>query len=166
MLRKLMHISFLLLVGMLILRPQSLLAQASDKLPPAFGMTMSGGRYFAAADIPKGRPVLLIYFAPDCDHCHTLMNAFFPKAKEFKEAEVIMVTFKPVSELAAFEKSYQTCLYPNIKVGTEGTTNYLRMFFKLQNTPFTALYNKEGKLVKSYRQAPSLNDLLTELKQL
>ena len=165
MLRKSMRLVCLLLIGSLILSSKVLVAQTSDNLP-TFRMTMTNGQFFGAADIPKGKPVLLIYFAPDCDHCHSLMNSFFPRAKDFKDAEVIMVTFKPVSELAAFEKSYQTFLYPNIKVGTEGNTNYLRMFYKLQNTPFTALYSKEGKLVKSYRQAPSLNELLTQLKRL
>jgi thiol-disulfide isomerase/thioredoxin len=87
-------------------------------------MTLSNGRFFKAADIPKGKPVVLIYFAPDCDHCHTLMNEFFKRAADFKSAEVIMVTFKPVSDVAAFEKSYQTSRYPNIRVGTEGTTYY------------------------------------------
>lgn len=165
MMRKKTCLACWLLLGSLVFLSQNIFAQAADKLP-AFGMTMSNGRYFTAADIPKGRPVLLIYFAPDCDHCHTLMNAFFQRAPEFEKAEVIMVTFKPVSELTAFEQAYQTFLYSNIKVGTEGNTAYLRMFYKLQNTPFTALYNREGKLVKSYRKSPILNDLLTLLKQL
>lgn len=160
-----MHWFCLLLVGCLVLLSKEMVAQDSDKLPP-FGMTLSNGQHYKAADIPKNRPVLLIYFAPDCDHCHTLMNDFFKRASDFKKAEVVMVTFKPVTELMQFEQAYQTFLYPNIKVGTEGTTNYLRLFYKLQNTPFTALYNREGKLVRSYRKNPSLDDLLKQLKQL
>lgn len=155
----------LLLFGCFFLLSNNLFAQAADTLPP-FGMTLSNGRYFKATDIPQGHPVLLVYFAPDCDHCHTLMNAFFKRANDFKAAEVVMVTFKPVNELAAFEQAYQTSLYPNITIGTEGTTNYLRLFYKLQSTPFTALYNKEGKLISSYRKNPLLDELLKQLKQL
>ena len=154
-----------LLAGWLFLLSVEGLAQAQEKLPP-FRMTLSNGRYFKAADIRKDRPVLLIYFAPDCDHCHTLMNSFFKRAADFKAAEVLMVTFKPVSELSSFEQAYQTSRYPNITVGTEGTTNYLRLFYKLQATPFTALYNKEGKLIQSYRKDPSLDELLKNLNQL
>lgn len=154
----------LLAVGFFLLF-HNLFAQTADKLPP-FGMTLSNGHFFKAADISRGRPILLIYFAPDCDHCHTLMNAFFKQATDFKAVEVVMVTFKPASELVAFEQAYQTSLYPNITVGTEGTTNYLRLFYKLQATPFAAFYNKEGKLISSYRKNPSLEDLLKGLKQL
>lgn len=156
---------FIFLVGTIGFVPERSAAQSADKLP-SFAMSLSNGQYFKAADLPKGKPVLLIYFAPDCDHCHTLMNEFFRRAADFKPVEVVMVTFKPVSEVAAFEQSYQTFRYPNIRVGTEGSTYYLRLFYKLQNTPFTALYNRQGKLVCSYRKQTPLNDLLKQVKQL
>lgn len=140
-------------------------AQTADRLPP-FGMTLSNGRYFQAADIPKGRPVLLIYFAPDCDHCHTLMNEFFKHPNDFKSAEVVMVTFKPAGELPAFEQAYKTFLYPNIKVGTEGSGLYLQRLYKLQKTPFVALYNGAGKIVSSYRKEPPLKEILKQLKKM
>jgi thiol-disulfide isomerase/thioredoxin len=105
----------LLLAGCLFLWSGKGLAQALDKLPP-FRMALSNGRFFQASDIPPGRPVLLIYFAPDCDHCRTLMNAFFKQAADFRAAEVVMVSFKPLSELAAFERAYQTARYPNIQL--------------------------------------------------
>jgi cytochrome oxidase Cu insertion factor (SCO1/SenC/PrrC family) len=165
MIRKTSTLFMLLLLTGAVALCQAANAQSSGRLP-SFAMTLSNGQYFKAADLPKGKPVLLIYFAPDCDHCHTLMNEFFKRVGEFKSAEVVMVTFKPVSDVAAFEQAYQTYLNPNIKVGTEGATNFLRLFYKLQNTPFTALYNREGKLVSTYRKEPPLNELLKQLKQL
>jgi cytochrome oxidase Cu insertion factor (SCO1/SenC/PrrC family) len=161
--------TFLFLValffGTMTVLPMHTVAQSKDQLPP-FAMTLSNGQYFKAADLPKGKPILLIYFAPDCDHCHTLMNAFFKRVGEFKSAEVVMVTYQSVSEVTAFEQAYQTLSHPNIKVGTEGSTNFLRQFYKLQNTPFTALYNRQGKLVSTYRKEPPLNELLEQIKQL
>ena len=155
----------LLLLTSTLLFCKGAVAQVPGQLP-SFAMTLSNGQYFKAADLPKQKPVLLIYFAPDCDHCHTLMNEFFKRAGEFQLAEVVMVTYTPVSEVAAFERAYQTYRHPNLKVGTEGSTYFLRQFYKLQNTPFTALYNRQGKLVRSYRKEPLLNDLLKQLKNL
>ena len=71
-------------------------------------------------NLPKTKPLVLIYFDPDCDHCQKLMKEFFQKIDAFKKAEIIMVTFKPVEEVAAFEKQHNTQKYPNIIVGTEG----------------------------------------------
>lgn len=165
MIRKTSTLFALMLLTTALLLCKGASAQSPGQLP-SFAMTLSNGQYFKAADLPKGKPVLLIYFAPDCDHCHTLMNKIFRQVGEFKAAEVVMVTFKPVSDVAAFEQAYQTYLHPNIKVGTEGSTNFLRLFYKLQNTPFTALYNREGKLVSTYRKEPPVNELLKQLKQL
>jgi cytochrome oxidase Cu insertion factor (SCO1/SenC/PrrC family) len=161
--RKSFLLSTVLLFGSLFLRLQTISAQSTGDIPP-FSMILSNGQYFKAADLPKGKPVLLIYFSPDCDHCHTLMNEFFKRTADFRDAEVVMVTFKPVSEVAAFVQTYETFRYPNIKVGTEGTTYYLRYFYKLQNTPFTALYNKQGKLIGSYRKTTPLNEIAKLVK--
>lgn len=142
-----------------------LCAQGSDSIP-SFGMMLSNGRYFKSSELPKSKPVVLIYFAPDCDHCHTLMNAFFQKADDFQAATVVMITFKPVAEVMAFERSYQTVKYPHVIVGNEGTAQSLRRFYRLQSTPFTALYNKEGKLVTSYRKDTQVAALLQQVKKL
>ena len=138
-------------------------AQVPSQLPE-FGITLSSGRYFRSTDIQKNTPLLLIYFAPDCDHCHTLMNEFFQRANDFKLATVLLVTYKPVAELSAFEQAYKTFQYPFVKVGTEGTGFFLRQFYKLEQTPFTALYNRKGQLVSCYRKATPLDEISRQLK--
>lgn len=143
----------------------SVLAQTPDKMPP-FSITLSNGRFFGAAEISKNKPVLLVYFDPECDHCHTLMNSFFKRTADFKSAEVMLVTFKPLSDVQAFAKAYQTFQYPNIKVGTEGTTYFLRNFYRLQNLPFIALYNKKGKLIAGYQKKVSLDVIHQQLKKI
>ena len=44
---------------------------------PSFKMTLSDNQIFNSSELPKGKPLVLIYFDPDCDHCQTLMNEFF-----------------------------------------------------------------------------------------
>src|SRR5689334_754278 len=126
-----------ILAGILfvLIAVQKLEAQSADQIPP-FKILLSTGKFFNAGDLPKGKAIVLIYFAPDCEHCQVLMNELFQKIDSFRKVQIVLVTFKPVDEVAAFEKLYGTNRYENIKVGTEGTTFYLRKFFKLQNTPF------------------------------
>ncbi len=77
-----------------------------------------------------------------------------------------MVTFKPLKDVANFEKIYQTYKYANLIVASESQPRYLQQFFKLQNTPFVALYDKTKKLVFSYRKDPSVGDLIKRLQKL
>ncbi|NTS41803.1 redoxin domain-containing protein [Flavisolibacter sp. BT320] len=139
--------------------------QAQETLPN-FNLQLSSGRYFTQADLAKDKPVVLIYFAPDCDHCRTLLDAFFQRANDFQSATVLLVTFKPLAEVTAFERAYSISKYPHVRVGTEGLAQSLRRFYKLQRTPFTALYNREGKLVASYRNETPLDVLLQQVKKL
>lgn len=137
----------------------------SQNLPP-FKMYRSDKTIFSAAELPKTKPVVLIYFDPDCEHCQKLMKELFQKIDAFKKAEIIMVTFKSIEEVAAFEKLNSTQKHPNIIVGTEGTGFYLRNYYGLVTMPFTALYDKRGNLTYSYRKETPVDDLINRLKNL
>src|SRR6186713_267180 len=115
----------------------------SQTIPP-FKMTLSNNKILNAADLPKGKPLVLIYFDPDCDHCQKLMTELFKKINSFKKVEMVLITFKPVTDVAVFEKKYSTPRYANLTVGTEGTGFYLRNYYKLVKMPFTAIYDSKG----------------------
>ena len=137
----------------------------SQNLPP-FKMYRSDKTIFSVAELPKTKPIVLIYFDPDCEHCQKLMKELFQKIDAFKKAEIIMVTFKSMEEVAAFEKQNNTQKHSNIVVGTEGTGFYLRNYYGLVTMPFTALYDKNGNLKYSYRKGTLVDDLINRLKNL
>jgi len=137
----------------------------SQTIPP-FKMTLSNNKIFNAADLPKGKPLVLIYFDPDCDHCQKLMADLFKKINNFKKVEMVLITFKSVTEVAAFEKKYTTSKYANMKVGTEGTLFYLKNYYKLVKMPFTALYDSKGNYNFSYREETPVDDLIKRLRGL
>ena len=144
--------------------------QATDPQPgsaiPSFKMSLSNGGIYSDKDVPKNKPLVLIYFAPDCEHCIKLMDELFKKIHQLDNATIVMVTFEQPKDVAWFERKYHTASYPNIKVGTEGTTYILRKFYRLDKTPFTAVYNKKGKLAFSYKNETPVNEMLARFKKL
>lgn len=138
---------------------------AGSPIPP-FRMLLSSGNYYSSRDIPKNKPVVLIYFAPDCGHCTVLMDQLFKKIHQLDKASVVLISFKSPGEIAGFEKKYNTTKYPNIKVGTEGLSYVVRNYYRLNKTPFTAVYNKKGQLAFSYREETPVNEMLTRLTKL
>jgi peroxiredoxin len=139
---------------------------ASAQTVPPFKIKLTNGMVFSASHLAKNKPLILIYFDPDCDHCKILMDQFFKNIYESKNAQIVLVTFKSLKEVKDFEKNYKTALYKNIKVGIEDPIFYFRYYFKLQILPFTALYDRNGKLVYSWRKETPVNDLLARLKKL
>jgi thiol-disulfide isomerase/thioredoxin len=145
-------------------------AQITDPKPgsalPSFKILKTNGGYFTNNDIKKNVPVVLIYFAPDCDHCIKLMDQLFKKIHELDKARILMVTFRAPNDVAWFERKYQTAQYPNITVGTEGTSYVLRNYYRLDKTPFTAVYDKKGRLAFSYKDETPVNEMLTRFKKI
>jgi thiol-disulfide isomerase/thioredoxin len=133
---------------------------------PAFSMQLTNGKIFSVKDLPHARPVVIIYFSPDCEHCQALMNVLFKKISDFKKAEIVFVTFKPLQEVFEFEKEYKTASYPNIKVGIEIPVFFFRKYYDLENTPITALFDKRAKLIISYKKETSHDDLIKHFKVL
>lgn len=133
---------------------------------PHFKMLLTNGKTFEEKDLPKGKPVVIIYFAPDCEHCQTLMNAVFKTISSFKKVEIVMVTFKPLNEVVDFEKNYQVYKYSNIIVGSELPVFFFKTHYNLMNTPFTVIYDKQGKYIYSYKKETPIDDLGNRVKML
>lgn len=158
-------LSFLFVAGVNLLNAQPASLKSTGDLP-TFKILLTNNKYYETKDIPKNKPFVLVYFAPDCDHCLVLMDELFKKIHQFDKATIVMASFKPPQEVIAFAKKYNTVKYANIKVGTEGLSYVLRDFYKLEKTPFTAVYDKRGKLVFSYKNETPVNDLIVRLKKL
>ncbi|HEU5365249.1 MAG TPA: redoxin domain-containing protein [Hanamia sp.] len=131
---------------------------------PAFKMKLSNGKIFSSSEVSPHKPLIIIYFAPDCEHCQILMNGIFKRINEFKNAEILMATFESDASVAGFVKQYQTAKYPNIKVGIEIPVFFFRKYYQLEHTPFTALFDKKQKLIVSYKDYTPLDDLIKHLK--
>lgn len=160
---KLFFWSVLLIIFLVIVFSSNI---AISQSMPSFRMQLTNGKVFSSKDLSHQKPVIIIYFAPDCEHCQILMNAIFKKINNFEKAQIVMVTFKSLNEVIDFEKNYQTAKYSNIRVGLEIPVFFFRTYFNLEKTPFTVLYDKQGKLITSYKNETPVNDLIKHLKAL
>ena len=159
--RKLLSL-FLINAACIIFSFSAVSAQ-NGKLPP-FRIMQSNGTIFKAEQLPFEKPILIIYFSPDCDHCQAFMKDFFKRAGDFKKASVVMVTYLPVAEVAKFSTTFNVKKYSNIYVGTEGSSYFLKNYYQIADMPFTALYDKNGNIIVSYRKAPSIDELALRVK--
>src|ERR1700710_2655428 len=90
---------------------------------PPYHILTTDSVYVTPANLKKNKPVVIIYFSPDCGHCQHMMKEMKPKMKEFGDAQIVMITFMDPSMLIAVKTFYQDFglkKYPNFIVGTEG----------------------------------------------
>jgi thioredoxin-related protein len=119
------------------------------------------------ANLKKNKPVMIIYFSPDCSHCQHLMYDMKPQMNAFKNIQVVMITFaEPLKASQVFYRDFDLKKYPNFTVGTEGYSLKVQKYYELKSTPYIALYDKNGKLVKAYVKAPKIDELVAEVKKI
>ena len=137
----------------------------SGKIPP-FQIIQSNGKVFKAENLPMGKPIIIVYFSPDCDECQKFTEELLKRMDDFKKASIAMITYLPVGTLPQFISKYNLNMYPNIFVGTEGTSFFLRGYYNITRFPFIALYSMNGDLIKIYVKEENLNDLSDRLRDL
>jgi thiol-disulfide isomerase/thioredoxin len=132
---------------------------------PPFKILRQDSTWFSAKDLKKNKPVMIIYFAPDCSHCQHLMYDLKPHMKELKNVQIVMVTFTEASMLKLLQDFYKTFdlkKYPNVTIGTEGHSYVVQRYYQVRMTPYIAIYDRKGKIVKAYVHAPSVKELVAE----
>jgi thiol-disulfide isomerase/thioredoxin len=155
--KKCLFVALLLLSFSLVAASQSL---------PDFTMQLTNGKMFSAKDLSKSKPAIIIYFAPDCEHCQVLIKSVLKRINEFKKSQIILASFESMQQVIDFEKEYGLRSYPFIKTGIEKPVFFFRYYYHLQNTPFTVLYDKHGKYIISYKKQTPVDDLIKRLNAL
>ena len=143
----------------------SFLTAQAGKIPP-FQVMQANGKVFKAENLPMGKPVILIYFSPDCSHCQQFMESFFKEPAKFEKASVAMITFVPLEQVSTFSKQYHLAKHSNIFTGTEGNTFFVKNYYRLIEMPFVALYNKNGDFIESYVREINLKVVASKLNTL
>ncbi len=135
-----------------------------NELPP-FTLQLTNGNIVSYKKISQKKPVILIYFAPGCEHCQAFIKKLADKIKIFEQAQIVLVSYFPLAELQKFSAEFKLDQLSNVMVGTEGNSFRVPAFFKIVKFPFTAVYNKFGRLTGIFREEPSLNVLAEFLKK-
>ncbi len=132
---------------------------------PSFTMQLTNGKTIDSKDMLSRKPLLLVYFSPDCEHCQKLIREMLSKIDMFKRTNILLVTFFPLKDAINFERDYNIKSYANISVAKETQPLYLRKYYNLQHTPFTALFNAKGALEISYKDETPIDDLLKHINK-
>ena len=131
---------------------------------PDFKITRSNGILFTNKEVEAGKPLLIVYFSPECEHCQVFMKSFFKNAQDFKNTQVLFITYLPLDRVVKFESEFPVNKYSNIITGTEGMTFVIRNFYEIKEMPFAVLYDKQGKMIGKYEREIPLNKIINSIK--
>lgn len=104
---------------------------------------------FTKADLKKKKPVLIMAFSPDCEHCQHETEQLLAHMDLFKKVQIVMITPIDYKYILEFYNKYGIANYPNITMGRDGSWT-IGSFYNIHNFPALFLYNKKGKFVKAF----------------
>src|SRR5258706_7053070 len=95
----------LIILFFVLLKISSLHAQESDTIPPyqkdsfhlpAFTVLKTDSVYTNDRIIPKDKPVIIVYFSPECGHCQLTAQEFSKKMKNMRQFYFVWVSYYPL----------------------------------------------------------------------
>lgn len=117
---------------------------------PSFKLLLADSlTYFDTKDIPKGKPVVLFYYGPNCPYSKAQMEEIIDHMNTLNEIQFYVFTYEPFAEMKKFCTRYNLYKYANITVGLD-YSNFFPDYFKTSGVPFLAIYNKDIKLNKTF----------------
>ena len=137
---------------------------AYKKLPyvPPFKIQMPDSSWYTKADLSTKKPTLIFYFSPTCGHCQMETEELISRLKQLKDLQVVMITSLPYDEMNNFAQYYKLNRFPAIKIGWD-PQRFVTNFYSVKFTPFSALYDKKGKLEKVYEGGIDWDELISLL---
>ncbi len=161
MARKLSILFFLLTMGVCSFAQSGV---GVKKIVP-FKITLNTGAAFSASQLATG-PVALIFFSPDCEHCQNFTKDMLKNFSAVGNKQIVMITPQSMEMLKPFVANYNLTAYPNIKVGVENAPSQVQRYYQIRQYPFIALYDKTGRLVKTFEGEQPHADIFKAMKGL
>lgn len=147
----------------------SLPKYAKNKVIPSFKILIGVSKkdaagkmdstWFSNENLPNNRPIVIIYFSPECSHCVHEMKEIEKKMDSLKNAFFVFASYHPLDSIKNFEIKYNISSYPNIAMGRD-TKYFLPVYYDVKYTPFMAVYDTHKNFAKAYDQGANMHELI------
>jgi hypothetical protein len=135
------------------------------KLPAMMLASLDSASIINFYNIPEGRPTVLYFFSPDCDHCHITAKALLEHMDEMKGADFYFFSFMPLDMIRSFAEEHHLGSYKNITVGKDFQF-FFPAFYGATTVPYLVVYDRRKRLVKLYDGGVKLSELVSLLGSL
>lgn len=120
--------------------------------------------HFNTANIPTGKPFVVIGFDPFCTHCQAETQDILKNIGQLKDVPIYYVTPYPFWEVKAFYYHFKLKQYPNITIGRDYRNGFFSEF-KAPNVPYTAVFDAKKRLKKVFASQTDAKSLAQAIRE-
>lgn len=134
---------------------------------PAFNILLQdSSTIFNTYNIPEGRPTVLFFFSPDCDHCIMTTDSLLKNMKSMQGADFHMFTFSSLAMLKPFAEQRRLAEYPNILTVGKDYQYFFPMYYKAETVPYLVVYDRKKRLARLWNGTVKMPELIQLLNSL
>ncbi|MEO7922141.1 MAG: thioredoxin [Chitinophagaceae bacterium] len=131
--------------------------------PPMKLLLPDSSTYYTKDDLPKKKPVMLMLFNPQCEHCQHETEELVRNIDQFKDIHIVLSTSMLFDSMMSFREKYKLAQFDNIVVGYDPGF-FLITYYMLHNMPFLAFYNKKKELISVFEGSLPIPAILEVFK--
>ena len=132
-------------------------------VPPFKILESDSVTIFTKDNLKKNKPVLIILFNPECDHCKHETEEILKHIDELKKVQIVMATMAQYAPMKDFYAKYKLGDFENIKVGQD-FQYMLPSFYRVSSLPYLAMYDQKGNLLTTFEGTMKIEDLINVFK--
>lgn len=133
-------------------------------LPPLQLLLGDSVTKYTKEKILGNKPVLVMLFSPDCNHCQHTAEEMYKNKEALKDIQIVMATVSSLYEMNIFMKKYKLNQMNNVVAGKD-VYFLLPPFYAIKNFPYMAMYNKKGKLIMGFEGSMAIAKVITVFKE-
>lgn len=151
-----------LLIGFSSAAQQTQPAYLQYRTVPAARLLLadSSGKELKAM-LDKKKPLMIVVFSPECDHCKQEAEELTRNMDKFKNIQIMMISMQPLHQINEFVSRYNLGKYKNIIVGRD-YAYILPVYYDIKSLPFHAFYNKEKQLITALEGTMTIEKILAQ----
>lgn len=130
---------------------------------PNFQFVKPNGEPFTNQNLQKGKPTIVFFFDPDCDHCQKQADWIAASPESFKNAQLLWVSTAEPDAINIFHKT-RFAKYPYPIYFVKDKNYKFDSIFGYSVAPTILIYSSTGQLQKSFKNEVAVSELVKYLK--
>ena len=136
-------------------------AKLTQSIPPFSFETLSGS-IFTENNLAK-EPAIFVYFNSDCDYCQAEATKIQKHLRDFKNTQILFVSFENKEGIQKFAKDYKLDKEANI-IFLEDSKSEFSKTFDVNSIPYIVVYDENKQLLKKFKGVTKVSNILDVLK--
>lgn len=132
------------------------------KTLPNFSFLTMKGEIFTQDHLAR-KPAIFVYFNSDCDYCQSEAVKIQERLSDFKDVQLIFVSFEEKDAIIKFAKQYKLDNQKSIFFLEDRKVEFSKIF-DVNSIPYIVVYDADKKLLKKFKGATKVDKILEVLK--